>query len=1010
MFPFSSTGDRGLLIMLVALGGLAVGIIITAAIFMRRRRSRWLLMERVAELEALMATGRALVAAEMDLDALCALIAEQAGQVIDNRTFQVGLFEESFYEIRYWTIDGQPQPVPQCFDLRADGAEMAEASGLVGWVREHQQPLLVGDFTREMDQLPARPTYQSAAPPRSALFLPLISGGRALGIVAAQSHRPNHFSEQDLRRLTILANQAAAAIANAQLFTQERTRAAHLALVSRIAQQVNAAEDLDELLEQVVNLTCSTFGFHPVTVFGIDPVTDEIVVQACPVAELSPRAVQLASSGDRVAPLRLPIGRGIVGTAVATRRTVVANSAEDDRLLRITNGLPPGVSFNSQAEIAIPLIVNSELLGVLDVQSEQVGAFGETEQIVLEALAAEVAGAVYKAQQLAREQQQAWVTTAELQVAEAIGRHDDRDEMLAAVARLAPILAGVDLCGFLLWDEDVESYYGVALVNATGNEDEAFSDLELVIGDWSALDAVHVGREALSTAVIPGWLRRARPACLRLLPLLSGQGKNLGVLFVDLGSDATCADGENSRMTAVAERLREELVQNIARQSAQALESAYLRTAQQEEAWVNTALLQVAEAVNSLTDLNEILDTIVRLVPLLVGVDSVFILVWDDERQIFQAGPSYGVSTMGRGLVETLEIDRDEFLNMSPQLTSDLSLPRLPNAAYYTLRVPAWLEVVLNTATAFSFPLVARGRLVGAKIVGLRRDRPGQTPFSSRRINILNGIAQQAATAVVNNQLYKESADRARLQQELDVAHTIQASFLPDGSPNMPGCSVATYWQAARQVGGDFYDFLPLKDDKWGVVIADVADKGVPAALFMALSRTILRTVAFNRDDPALVLMRANEIIGREARSDLFVTVFYGVWDPATERFTYANAGHNPPLLLQPNGTFQPLPGHGVALGVLPETHMKSQSMALRPGETIILYTDGISEALNEDFDEFGLERLQVAARAAARRPAAEIVRHITDSIRDHTGQTPQFDDMTLIVLKRQSLKPGAQG
>ncbi len=1009
MSPLFSTDNRGLLILLVALGGLAVGVIVTAAIFMRRRRSRRQLMERVVELEALMSAGRALVAAEMDLDALCALIAEQAGQVIDNRTFQVGLFEDNYYDIRYWTIDGQPQPVPQCFDLRADPAEMAHAGGLVGWVRDQQQPLLVGDFAREMDNLPARPTYHSATPPRSALFLPLISGGQALGIVAAQSRHPNHFSEQDLRRLTILANQAAAAIANAQLFVQERTRAAHLALVSRIAQQVNAAEDLDELLEQVVNLTCSTFGFHPVTVFGIDPVTDEIVVQACSVAELGPRAAPTAGNGN--GPLRLPIGRGIVGKAVATRRTVIANSPDDDRLLHITSGLPPGVSFNSQSEIAIPLIVNNELLGVLDVQSAQIGAFGETEQIVLEALAAEVAGAVYKGQQLAREQQQAWVTTAELQVAEAIGRHDDRDEMLAAVARLAPILAGVDLCGYLLWDENAQGYYGAALVNAAGDEDEAFADLELAIGDWGALDAVHVGHEALSTAVVPAWLRRPRPGCLRLLPLLGGQGQNLGVMFVDLGFDATCAEGPSAGHTHhIAERLREELVQNIARQSAQALESAYLRTAQQEEAWVNTALLQVAEAVNSLTDLNEILDTIVRLVPLLVGVDSVFILVWDEDRQIFQAGPSYGVSAMGRGLVETLEIDRDEFLNMSPQLMSDFSLPRLPNAAYYTLRVPAWLEAVLNTATALSFPLVARGRLVGAKIVGLRRDRAGQSPFSARRVNILNGIAQQAATAVVNNQLYKESADRARLQQELDVAHTIQASFLPDGSPNIPGCSVATYWQAARQVGGDFYDFLPLNDDKWGVVIADVADKGVPAALFMALSRTILRTVAFNRDDPALVLMRTNEIIAREARSDLFVTVFYGIWDPATERFTYANAGHNPPLLLQPNGAFQPLPGHGLALGVLPETHMKSQSMALRPGETIILYTDGISEALNEDFDEFGLERLQVAARAAARRPAAEIVRHITDNIRDHTGQTPQFDDMTLIVLKRQSLKPGAQG
>ncbi len=998
--------DPSLLLLILSLAVLTAVVVNIVLLLLRRHRTRHMLMERVAAQEALIAAGRALVAAELDLDALCGLIAEHAGQVIDNRTFQVGLFNEGLYEIRYWTIDGQHQPVPQCFDIHTDNPEINDAGGLVGWVRDTQRPLLVRDFEREMDRLPARPTYESVAPPRSALFLPLITAGRTLGIVATQSQQPNRFSEQDMRQLMILANQAAAAIANAQLFAQERNRATHLELVTQIAHKVNAAEQPEEVLELAVTLIGRTFGFHPVTVFGINRSTQEAVAQASSVPQLN-----LATNGDgRPMPLRLPIGHGIVGTAAATFHTVIANSVVDDgRYLSTLGDLPPDFTAHTQAEIAIPLVVNNELLGVLDVQSAQVGAFGSTEQMVLEALAAEVASAIYKARQVAREQEQAWITTARLQVAEAIGRHNDRDEMLDEVARIAPILTGVNISGFLLWDEDSESYYGATLVDANGDEDEAFARLVLPIGAWGALDAAHVGGQSLTTTNTPLWLRPYRPQCLKLYPLLSSQGKNLGLMFVDVGPGQVCGDNvPEQQLLETDTRLREELVQNVAQQTAQALESAYLRTAQQEEAWVNTALLQVAEAVNSLTDLNEILDTIVRLVPLLVGVDSVFVLVWDESRQIFQAGPSYGVSTMGRGLVETLEIDRDEFIAMSPQLSLDFNQPLLPSTAYYALRVPTWLETVLKTSVAYNFPLIARGLLVGAMIVGLQRERLGRQPFSGRRINILNGIAQQAATAVVNNQLYKESAERARMQQELDVAHTIQASFLPDGSPNIPGCSVATYWQAARQVGGDFYDFLPLGDDKWGIVIADVADKGVPAALFMAVSRTILRTVAFNREDPAHVLMRTNEIIAREARSDLFVTIFYGVWDPTTEQFTYANAGHNPPLLLQPNGAFRPLLGHGIALGILPETHMKSQSMQLRPGETIILYTDGVTEALNEDFDEFGLDRLQAAARTAARQPVADIVSHITGNIRDHVGQTPQFDDMTLIILKRHSMKQGA--
>ncbi len=1008
--------NLALQLLLIGLILFVSGTAALAVIYRRRRQTRRLLQERVAELETLIATGRALVAAELDLDALCHFIAEQAGQVIDNSTFQVGLFNGSYYEIRYWTLDGQPQPVPQCFDLNAPQDEPdAHGSGLVGWVRDTRQPLLVRDFTREMDRLPSRPSYESASPPRSALFLPLISGDRTLGIVAAQSRQPDHFSEQDLRRLTILANQAAAAIANAQLYAEERTRAAHLELVSHIARQANMAAEVDDVLAQAVNLTCRTFGFHPVTIFGIDAASQEVFVQASSMGEIDP----LRQNDDEARPpvCRLPIGQGIVGTAAAKRQTIVANNvSEDERFVAELRRLPPDLIPATQAEIAIPLIVNRQLLGVLDVQSPQLGAFSAAEQSVLEVLAAELAGAIYKAEQFAREQQQAWVTTAQLQVAETLGRYDDPEEMIAAVARLAPMLVGVNLCGVLLRDEDTDSYYGTTLIDVDGAEVSEFRELELAIGDWTPLDAVHVGGQALTTNQALPWLRKRHPGdsrygCLRLFPLISPQSKNMGLMFVDPGLGESCTDSEatDGRNPAIEHR-REELLQNIARQLAQALESAFLQTAQQEEAWVNTALLQVAEAVNSLTDLNEILDTIVRLVPLLVGVDTVFILVWDEDKQVFQAGPSFGVSTMGRGLVETLEIDHEEFLAMSPQLARDYNTPRPPTTAYYTMRVPSWLESVLSTTTAYNFPLIARGRLVGAQVVGLQAGRSGRGALSSRRINILNGIAQQAATAVVNNQLYKESSERARLQQELDVAHTIQASFMPDGSPNIPGCSVATYWQAARQVGGDFYDFLALGDSKWGIVIADVADKGVPAALFMALSRTILRTVAFSREDPGQVLMRANEIIAHEARSDLFVTLFYGVWDPATERLTYANAGHNPPLLMQPNGAFQTLRGHGVALGVLPEIQMQSQSIRLRPGDIIILFTDGMTEALNEDFDEYGLERLQVAARAAARRPANEIVDHIRNTIRDHTGQTPQFDDMTLIVIKRLGAKPGAQG
>jgi phosphoserine phosphatase RsbU/P len=943
-------------------------LFLSALILLRRYRSRRLLMARVAELEALSEAGRAIVAAQLNLASLSHLIAAEAGKVIDNRTFQIGLFEGNLYHIQIWTIDGVQQ-APRTFDLADNG-------GLVGWVRESRQPLIVDDFQREMESLPARPRYISDTPPRSAVFIPMISGEEVIGIIAAQSNQPRRFNHEDMRRLMILANQAAAAIANARLFEQEQTRAAHLELVGQIARQVNAIQDLDELFEQVVRLTQDTFGFSAVNIFGVDPETGEAVIQASSIAGLA------------AACLRLAPNQGLVGTALASRQTTLAGDAQADSRFLPNAGLTGVELPDTRAEIVIPLIVDEELLGVLDVHGAKVGAFTAQEQTVLEALAAQIAIAIHKARQFAVQREQAWLTTAQLQMAEAISNSTDLEDLLATMARLVPLLTGVADCAFLLWDAEIEVYYGAALYGGQSTNQEQFGAVALSVGTWPPLDAVHVGLTDLTTRQSPPWSSPPEQSAdpYSLYPLVA-QGQILGVM---VASDH--ADRQQSAIPG--SQRRAELLRNLAQQASQALERAQLRIAQQEEAWVNTALLQVAEAVNSLIDLNEILHTIVRLVPMLVGVDSCLILIWDEEKQCYYAGPSHGLSEMSRGVVESFEIEPSDFTAVEAQEMDWLN----PDITFYTVRLPPWLQTALESQTAFAIPLNARGRLVGNMMVG---PPANGRPLTGRRLNILTGIAQQAAIAVVNDHLYRESADRDRMDQELNVARSIQASLMPDGNPQIPGCDVASYWQAARQVSGDFYDFMALPNGWWGMAVADVADKGVPAALFMALSRTILRTVAYNRPRPAEVLARTNQIIFNDSQSGLFVTIFYAVWDPEGETLIYANAGHNPPLLLQRNGRCRNLDTDGIALGVLEEVKIGEKKVQLRPGDTVIFYTDGVTEALNEDKDEFGVERLVLTAARARKLDAAGIMETITRAVKDHAGDTPQFDDITLVVLKR---------
>lgn len=976
LFPvaFQLDGFGGLSVSLVIiLLLLAIFLVGLLLLLVRRRyhgRQRKIL-QRISELEALSDAGRAIVAAQLDITALCELIAAEASKVIDTHTFQIGLFRDDFYHIIFWKVAGERRP--------AQTFELGEERGLVGWVYEQQRPLLIHDFIRDVDTLPAQPRYVSDRPPRSGLFIPLLSGDQTLGIIAAQSEEPGHFTPDDLRRLTILANQAAAAIANAELFQQERTRAAHLALVGQIAQEVNVIQDLDELFTQIVQLTCETFGFHPVSIFGIESQTGEAVIQASSIKEIEPGQI------------RVPPAVGLIGTAVASEQTIVSNYTVDDERFVVSVAEEEPYAL-TRAEIVIPLIVDQQLLGVLDVQSEEAGVFHRQEQAVLEALAAQIAIAIHKTRQLANQREQAWVTTAQLQVADAIRQSANLEELLNAITRLTPLLVGVDQCGILLWDDELQVYEGASIYGLPPKPGKRFSNTQLAIGEWTPLDAVHVGMTRMPTEKPPPWLSNftATPT-LVLYPLIA-KGHMVGVMVVDKPEQPP--EGIQGYISESFYDRQDELLRNIANQAAQAIESEQLHIAQQEEAWVNTALLQVAEAVNSLIDLNEILNTIVRFIPMLVGVHSCIILIWDEETESFYAGPSYGIDEMGRGLLKSFEIDASELPAIEVE---NVTLPK-PASTVYKLRLPTWLQDVMGTQMANVLPLYARSSLVGALVVG---PSVNNRPLLGRRLSILTGIAQQAAIAVVNDQLYKEAAERNRLEQELDVARQIQASFIPPGNPDIPRCSVASFWQAARQVSGDFYDFLELPNGRWGIVVADVADKGVPAALFMALSRTILRTIAFSRYEPDQALERTNRIIWNDTTSDLFVTAFYALWDPQSETLIYGNAGHNPPLLLRQNGEHMLLEGDGIALGVLEQVSIAQRAVRLRAEDTVLFYTDGVTEAMNEDYDEFGLDRLRLVAKASQRKSAAAIVEAVTTAIRDHAGDTPQFDDITLVVMKR---------
>jgi sigma-B regulation protein RsbU (phosphoserine phosphatase) len=248
-----------------------------------------------------------------------------------------------------------------------------------------------------------------------------------------------------------------------------------------------------------------------------------------------------------------------------------------------------------------------------------------------------------------------------------------------------------------------------------------------------------------------------------------------------------------------------------------------------------------------------------------------------------------------------------------------------------------------------------------------------------------------------------------RKKTELSIAAEIQQSFLPDTIIQIEGYDIAGRSVMAKEVGGDFFDVIPLEvvplgSGTLGIMIADVSGKGIPAALFMALARIVVRVNAiWYASKPAAAIRDANTIIASDSKSGMFVTLFYGVLESGSHTFTYVNAGHNPPLHYHSaDGTLSELEPTGIAAGVLDDSGYTQVSVEMHPGDLIVLYTDGVTEAENAKDEMFGVSRLKEVILASHRVPSSDVIQAILGSVKDFTGDEPQSDDITLMVIRRR--------
>jgi sigma-B regulation protein RsbU (phosphoserine phosphatase) len=296
-------------------------------------------------------------------------------------------------------------------------------------------------------------------------------------------------------------------------------------------------------------------------------------------------------------------------------------------------------------------------------------------------------------------------------------------------------------------------------------------------------------------------------------------------------------------------------------------------------------------------------------------------------------------------------------------------------------------------------PLIAKGSLIGYLAVFNKKNGH---PFSDQDRRLLSIIGSQSAQVIENARLYEEEKALFSLQEELRLARDIQLSLLPHLEPDVSDFQISAVNLPAKSVGGDYYDFLSLPNDKLGLCVGDITGKGMPAAMLMANLQATLRSQASIFEDCCRCLRGTNKLLFKSTESTKFATLFYGILDLHQTKLTYANAGHDAPILFREGKDPEFLNATGLLLGVIEQADYQEATISFQSNDVLILYTDGITEAMNKAGEQFGLERLVSLCNQQQRKNAWELKDAILTEVQKHANGAAQSDDITLMVIKKR--------
>lgn len=417
------------------------------------------------------------------------------------------------------------------------------------------------------------------------------------------------------------------------------------------------------------------------------------------------------------------------------------------------------------------------------------------------------------------------------------------------------------------------------------------------------------------------------------------------------------------------------------------------------EAYTSELVLhELSEQARTLTESESLLSTISHRISEVLHVPQIAVLLRGG--QLFHLQQAVGFDLL---MPVTLS-DQSQTIATLARDHRPATLYREDPDSWFSTAPPDEQRALNAVNAEVLLPLPGRERLMGLITLG---PKLSEEPYSPSDLRLLQSVATQTGLALevseLAHSLAREAAQRERINREIEIAREVQERLFPQIIPQLPGIDLAGACRPAQGVGGDYYDFIELEDGRLGLAIGDVSGKGISAALVMAGLRASLRGMLLEHPKSlARVMTNVNRLVFESSTVNRYATFFFSIFDPATRSLTYVNAGHNPPVLLRSQADCLRLDAGGPVVGLLRNLIYEEQTIELQSGDLLIAYTDGISEAMTVDDDEWGEENMVAAAQAACSGSAQSIVACIFQAADTFTAAAPQHDDMTLLVMRVQ--------